>query len=275
MDFWFTGTAFAQMERTGYSLGAADETIRSFLRTIDEAFSARTDLFVLPSTLSLHHWYEEMATMIRSTATKYFGQHTETARAGWMTADAWTDIQHRQHVIKQHIPLIASGRASHPFKLKLLRIWRSMVSVFRADREVVKACKEARRAHREALANDLDMALGTCETTMGDKMITDRRFLFRPPISVKITGILQKTPEFREIAIMIFLSELILAFFFGVKQRIGGYERGEERKEKREERRRGGLRCDVLSRAVLSCAVDIYIYIYIYIYKYLFTVRRL
>ena len=43
--------------------------------------------------------------------------------------------------------------------LKLLRIWRSMVPVFRADREVVKACKEARRAHREALANDLDMAL--------------------------------------------------------------------------------------------------------------------
>ena len=42
---------------------------------------------------------------------------------------------------------------------KLLRIWRSMVSVFRADRKVVKACKEARGAHREALANDLDMAL--------------------------------------------------------------------------------------------------------------------
>ena len=34
-----------------------------------------------------------------------------------------------------------------------------MVSVFRANREVVKACKEARRAHREAPANDLDMAL--------------------------------------------------------------------------------------------------------------------
>ena len=46
-----------------------------------------------------------------------------------------------------------------------------------------------------------------------DKMITDRRFLFRPPISVKITGIFQKTPEFREMAIMIFLSELILAFW--------------------------------------------------------------
>ena len=41
-----------------------------------------------------------------------------------------------------------------------------MVPVFWADREVVKACKEARRAHREALADDLDMALeyGTCET---------------------------------------------------------------------------------------------------------------
>ena len=34
-----------------------------------------------------------------------------------------------------------------------------MVLVFRADREVVKACKDARRAHREALTNNLDMAL--------------------------------------------------------------------------------------------------------------------
>ena len=34
--------------------------------------------------------------------------------------------------------------------------------------------------------------------TMGAKMITGRRFLFRPPIPVKITNILQKTPEFRE-----------------------------------------------------------------------------
>ena len=40
------------------------------------------------------------------------------------------------------------------------------------------------------------------------------------------------------------------------------------REEKREERRRGGLRCDVLSRAV----VDIFKYIYIYIY--LFTVLK-
>ena len=69
----------------------ADETIqRSFLRTIDEAFSARADLFVLPPTLSLHHWHEEVATMTRSTATEHFGQHTEMTRAGWMTADAWT-----------------------------------------------------------------------------------------------------------------------------------------------------------------------------------------
>ena len=59
---------------------------------------------------------------------------------------------------------------------------------------------------------------------------------------------------------MISLSELILVFF-GVKQRKGGYERGEERKEKREERRRCELRCNVLSRSVLSCAVDNYIYI--------------
>ena len=76
-------------------------------------------------------------------------------------------------------------------------------------------------------------------------------FFFRPPIPVKTTRILQKTPEFRKMAIMISLSELILAFF-GVNQMIGGYARGEERKEKREGRRRGGLRCDVLSRAVLS-----------------------
>ena len=33
---------------------------------------------------------------------------------------------------------------------------------------------------------------------MAAKMITDRRFLFRPPIPVKTTWILQKTPEFRE-----------------------------------------------------------------------------
>ena len=103
--------------------------------------------------------------MVRSTATKHFGQHTETARAGWMTADAWTAIQHRQHVIKQHIPLIASARSSHPFMLKMLRIWRSMVPVFRADREVVKACKEARVEHKEALANDLDMALEYGDST--------------------------------------------------------------------------------------------------------------
>ena len=45
---------------------------------------------------------------------------------------------------------------------------------------------------------------------------------------------------------------------------IGGYERGLERKEKREERRRCGLRCNVLSRAVLSCAVDNSKKIYIY-----------
>ena len=38
--------------------------------------------------------------------------------------------------------------------------------------------------------------------TMGAKMITDRRFLFRPPIPVKTTGILRKTPEFRENAKM-------------------------------------------------------------------------
>ena len=70
MDLWFTGTAFAQMDKQAIRWALADETIqRSFLRTIDEAFSDRADLFVLPPTLSLHHWYEEVATMIRSTAT--------------------------------------------------------------------------------------------------------------------------------------------------------------------------------------------------------------
>ena len=65
---------------------------------------------------------------------------------------------------------------------------------------------------------------------------------------------MQKTPEFQKMAIMISLSELILAFF-GVKQRIGGYERREKRDERREKReeRRGGLRCGVLSCAVLFC----------------------
>ena len=72
------------------------------------------------------------------------------------------------------------------------------------------------------------------------------------------------TSNFGKMAILISQSELIMAFF-GVKQRIGGYERGEERREKREERRRCGLRCNVLSRAVLSCAVENYIYIYIFI----------
>ena len=88
--------------------------------------------------------------------------------------------------------------------------------------------------------------------TMGAKMITDRRFLFRPPISVKITGILQKTPEFQKMAIMISLSELILVFL--------AWTRGQEGYERREkERRRGGLRCDMLSCAVLFCAENTFI----------------
>ena len=53
---------------------------------------------------------------------------------------------------------------------------------------------------------------------------------------------------------MIFLAQLILAFFFGVKQRIGGYEREERREEKREERREkeGWI---TLRRAVTRCNV--------------------
>ena len=45
-------------------------------------------------------------------------------------------------------------------------------------------------------------------------MITNRRFFFRPPNPVKTTRILQKTREFQRMAKMIFLSELILAFFW-------------------------------------------------------------
>ena len=39
---------------------------------------------------------------------------------------------------------------------------------------------------------------GTQRNYYGGQKITDRRFLFRPPIPVKITGILRKTPEFWE-----------------------------------------------------------------------------
>ena len=77
---------------------------------------------------------------------------------------------------------------------------------------------------------------------------------FRP----KITGTSRKTPE---MAMMISWSDLFLVFF-GVEQRIGGYEKREEK-----ERRRGGLRCGVLSCAVLSCAV--------YIFCFTSAVRRL
>ena len=38
-------------------------------------------------------------------------------------------------------------------------------------------------------------------------------FFFDHPIPVQTTRILQKTPEFQKMAIMIFLSELILDFF--------------------------------------------------------------
>ena len=68
------GPPSLRWNKQAFRWALADETIqRSFLRTIDEAFSARADLFVLPPTLSLHHWYEEVAAMIRSTATKHFG----------------------------------------------------------------------------------------------------------------------------------------------------------------------------------------------------------
>ena len=101
---------------------------------------------------------------------------------------------------------------------------------------------------------DREMTVFAGAVTMGAKKdYMTGFFLFRPSISVKITRILQKTPNSGKMAIMIFLSELILAFF-GLKQR-------ERRGEKREERRRCGLRCNVLSRAVLSCAVDNCIYI--------------
>ena len=96
---------------------------------------------------------------------------------------------------------------------------------------------------------------------MAAKMIIGRRFLFRPPIPVKITRILQKTPEFQKNDHNDFPVRINFGFFW-CRTEEGGYERGGERKEKREERRRCGLRCNVLSRAVLSCAVSNYIYIY-------------
>ena len=123
-------------------------------------------------------------------------------------------------------------------------------------------CKRTHRAHR---AHDHTTTLqimvqvlcdGTwCDFTIGCKNNYRPAFFISTSNSGKHNQDPAKDPEFREMAIMIFLSELILAFS-GVKQRIGEYERGEERKEKREQRRRCGLRCNVLSRAVLSCAVD-------------------
>ena len=101
--------------------------------------------------------------------------------------------------------------------------------------------------------------------TMGAKMIANRVFYFDLQFRPKITGTSQKTPEFRKMATMISWSGIILVFF-GVEQRIGGYEREEREERRREgekERRRSGLRCDMLSCAVLSCSVIIYIYIHI------------
>ena len=86
---------------------------------------------------------------------------------------------------------------------------------------------------------------------MGGKMITNRFFFFDSQFRPRITRILQKTPEFQKMAIMISLSELIFVLF-GVEQRIEGYER----REKERGRERGGLRCDMLSCAVLSCAAN-------------------
>ena len=48
-------------------------------------------------------------------------------------------------------------------------------------------------------------------------MITNRFFFFDPQFRPKTTRILQKTPEFQKMAIMISLSELILAFFFDAR----------------------------------------------------------
>ena len=45
-----------------------------------------------------------------------------------------------------------------------------------------------------------------------EKMITNR-FFFDSQFRTKTTRILQKTPEFQKMAIMISLSELILVFF--------------------------------------------------------------
>ena len=73
-------------------------------------------------------------------------------------------------------------------------------------------------------------------------MIANRSLLFRPPFRQKITGTLQKTAEFRKKIVMISRSEIILAIFFCVKQRIEEYERG----EKSEKETCITLRCVVL-----------------------------
>ena len=62
----------------------------------------------------------------------------------------------------------------------------------------------------------------------------------------------ERPPNSGTMSIMISRSDIFLVFF-GVEQRIEGYERREKRGERR---RRSGLRCDVLSCAVLSCAVN-------------------
>ena len=61
------------------------------------------------------------------------------------------------------------------------------------------------------------------------------RFFFDLQFRPKITGTSQKTPEFRKMTMMISWSEIFLVFF-GVEQRIEGYER----RVKSEVRRREG-----------------------------------
>ena len=81
-------------------------------------------------------------------------------------------------------------------------------------------------------------------------MITNRRFLFSFRIrATHNQDPAKRHPNWGKETIMIPWPGIILVFF-GVKQKIVGYERREK------ERRRCGLLCDVLSCAVLSCAVN-------------------
>ena len=85
----------------------------------------------------------------------------------------------------------------------------------------------------------------------------------------KLTGTLRKTPEFRKMALMISLSELILAFF-DVKQRIEGYERGEKREETREKEHRKSfadmyMHTDIFMCMCICLCVCVFVFVIVFL----------